>query len=343
MSNDEAFLLRRRLETTTKELEGAAVSKKRFGWLALGLLLLLILILGTIYKITVLDYAEIENVKIEQQGNTQKINFAFDVKSSGRLNFCYGETVLVDRKKVGKNQIFHWALDEEGTTEISIRSRNLLFPKWHSKVFHLLPPLPKNIALLIDCSGSMANQYSPITGEIIMKDVKQAAFSFLDCIDNKTKVSLISFGKFPDYISETDALQTYYSTGVLPGETRIEVELTWDHAELKRKIDALSPEGGTPIGSAIALACNKMLRESSAENIIVLLTDGIPDDPSITELYAEQAKTGIKIITIGVGPGVDSEFLKRIASTPDDYYFASESFKLKSIFADIANELSASK
>ncbi|MFH0774085.1 MAG: vWA domain-containing protein [bacterium] len=351
-NNDEVYLMRGRLETTTKELASATGSKKRFKWLALGLLLIFILILAMIYKVAVLDYAEIENVKIEQEGNIQKINFAFDVKTGGRLDYHYGKTVLIDRKKSEKNQIFHWALDKEGETEISIRSRRSIFPKWYSKIF-LLPSIPlKDIALLMDCSGSMGDQCDLTTGEItreaIMEDVKQSAYNFLDCIDNKTKVGLISFGRLSDDINaklkngslDMDAILS----GALDGESHIEAELTCDRAELKKKISALSPMGGTPMDSAIALACNEMLRDGGVENIIVLLTDGIPNDPVATESYANQAKaSGVKIITIGVGPDVDIEFLKKIASTSDDYYFAKESSKLKSIFAGIANELSGGK
>ncbi|MEK9148791.1 MAG: VWA domain-containing protein, partial [Candidatus Desantisbacteria bacterium] len=170
---------------------------------------------------------------------------------------------------------------------------------------------PQDIALLIDCSGSMSG---------IIEDAKQAAYSFLDCIGAEYRVGLISFGD-PD--------------------AHIRAELTRNYAELKRKISALQASGGTPMAMAITLAANEMLKEKGVLNIIVLLTDGQPNDSPSTINAKQQAQNqGIRIITIGVGSGVDSTFLKQIASTPDDYHFVSEGFELESTFVNIATELS---
>jgi hypothetical protein len=106
MPNDEVHLLRRRLEDTTKELENATTSKKMFKWLALGLLLLLILILATIYKVMVLDYAQIGDVKIEQQENTRRVIFIFDVKSPGKLDYHYGKAIMVEKRDAGPHEFF---------------------------------------------------------------------------------------------------------------------------------------------------------------------------------------------------------------------------------------------
>jgi len=133
--NDEVYMLRQKLETTAKELEITTGSKKRFKWFALGLLLMLMVIFALLYKMTVLDYAEIENVKMEQQGNTRWILFTFDVKTGGRLDYHYEKTVMVDRKKSGKDQNFSWAWGENKESEVSIRSRSSIFPKWHRQVF----------------------------------------------------------------------------------------------------------------------------------------------------------------------------------------------------------------
>jgi hypothetical protein len=51
-------------------------------------------------------------------------------------------------------------------------------------------------------------------------------------------------------------------------------------------------------------------------------------------------KKGIRIITIGVS-GADEHFLKKIASSPNDYYFCNQSFELESTFVNIATQLTS--
>jgi len=66
----------------------------------------------------------------------------------------------------------------------------------------------------------------------------------------------------------------------------------------------------------------------------------MPNDSSATSAQAALAKQqNIRIIAIGVGDGVDSEYLKQIASTPEDYYFVKDSVQLESTFATIASRL----
>ena len=60
----------------------------------------------------------------------------------------------------------------------------------------------------------------------------------------------------------------------------------------------------------------------------------------LTLTKAESAKEqGVQIIAIGVGDGVDSDYLQQISSTPDDYYFVEESVQLESAFTTIASRL----
>ena len=79
----------------------------------------------------------------------------------------------------------------------------------------------------------------------------------------------------------------------------------------------------------------------NTEKILVLLTDGEPTcGIRRTRTQAELAKEqGIRLIAIGVGRGVDSEFLKQIASPPEDYHFAEQSLQLESTFAAIGSRL----
>ncbi len=172
-------------------------------------------------------------------------------------------------------------------------------------------PEPMDIALVIDCSLSMSGSK--------ISDAKNAAIQFLDDIDPSAHVGLVSFGN-PD--------------------AHIQMELTQDFTQLRRAIESLYADGGTPMAEAIALTRNRVLVNSENENVLVLLTDGMPNNSNKTSQEAKLAKQqGVQMITIGVGNGVDSNYLKQIASTPEDYYFAQESVQLESTFTTIASRL----
>ena len=171
--------------------------------------------------------------------------------------------------------------------------------------------MPMDIALAIDCSGSMSG------GEL--DDAKSAASRFLDNIDPNSRVGLISFGG--------DMVQ-------------IEMYLTQDFDKLRKAIKNLRIRGTTPMSKAIALTRKQLLIDSQNVNVLILLTDGYPDNADQTLTESEIAKAqDIRIITIGVGSGVDSGYLENLASTPDDYYFVEESVHLESAFTTIASRL----
>ncbi len=117
-----------------KELKEAKASKKRYRSLFIVATLLLIFVLSLIYKLTVLDYAVLENVTIEKSYNG--ITFKFDVVEEGKLEFHHGEAVLIDNFDVESNRRFSWNWTATGETEISIRSRNyMVLPYWNSEIF----------------------------------------------------------------------------------------------------------------------------------------------------------------------------------------------------------------
>ena len=116
-----------------KRLEVATRQKKTFMLVAVISLVALLLILALIYKRTVLDYARITNVTIEQQGSTPQVEFQFDVESSGKVEYRYGKARLMDRVKSGEQEDFSWAWGEGGEIKVGIRSRGAFLPKWHTK------------------------------------------------------------------------------------------------------------------------------------------------------------------------------------------------------------------
>jgi len=102
--------------------------------------------------------------------------------------------------------------------------------------------------------------------------------------------------------------------------------------------------------------------EENSSNIIILLTDGIANNPknptgrteeddikyaeSVAMKEATNAKAnGLSIYTIGLGDEINESFLKTLASEEDNYFFAPSAVNLKTIYSkissDICNEIPA--
>lgn len=134
------------------------------------------------------------------------------------------------------------------------------------------------------------------------------------------KIGLISF--------ESNARTLSY----LSNDTRI----------LTNAINGLSATGGTDIADALREARQEVLRNRPDKNkeLIILVTDGGSDEtPAITQGKILK-DTGTRVVTIGVGDGVNENLLKQIASS-GDYYQISSMDKLKEIFQKISSSLRA--
>jgi Ca-activated chloride channel family protein len=116
---------------------------------------------------------------------------------------------------------------------------------------------------------------------------------------------------------------------------------------------------GTAIGTAIAVATNRLLRSDAESKVIILLTDGVNNMGEIDPITAANAAkaVGVKIYTIGQGkegqsfiklddvPGgryvtiesqVDEESLREIADITDGKYFrAIDPLTLGGVFEEI--------
>ncbi|MEY4768198.1 MAG: hypothetical protein RL637_837 [Pseudomonadota bacterium] len=118
-----------------KKLEQATVAKKRYRLLFVTVFILLLILLGIVYYNLVLDYAVLDHVKINREANSRNIRFSFDVIQSGRIDFNYGQAILTDRKEIQAGQGFQWNWDAKGETEVSIRSRQFIFPHLDKEIF----------------------------------------------------------------------------------------------------------------------------------------------------------------------------------------------------------------
>lgn len=168
-----------------------------------------------------------------------------------------------------------------------------------------------DIALLLDVSISMEGDK--------LCDAKKAIIEFLGRLQGPNRVGLIRFGS----------------------DARIIQNLTENLEHIRSEVIKLQACGGTAMAEALLSANENMLKDQGATNVIILLTDGQPNDAIATEQAAAISKSkAIRVITIGVGYDVDAAFLKRIASSLEDYHFVDDSFELSNTFINIAVELS---
>lgn len=143
------------------------------------------------------------------------------------------------------------------------------------------------VQFLLDCSGSM-------NGEPL-EQAKRGAKRFAVMSSEKGySIGLISFGSDAAVVA---------AHGV-------------DQQTLNHLIDRLSTAGTTNMMDAIDLAV-RQFTDSNGPRVIVLVTDGVPDDSAGTIRQAKVATAaGIDIMTVGTDTA-DHAFLARIASRDD--------------------------
>ncbi|PTB30970.1 Hsp70 family protein [Photobacterium phosphoreum] len=204
---------------------------------------------------------------------------------------------------------------------LKVTARDLNTNSKHSEVIDIDKTQKKNItpevqpfdiALVIDVSYSM-NGYP-------LQKAKEACQSMVaDMIDlNVHRIGLVEF--------ESHASTLSY--------------LTQDKHKLDKAISSLHCKGGTDIRDGLRVAEEELFktREKINKELVILVTDGdSPEAPAIRQ--AEKIKQlGMRIVSIGVGHGVNERLLRNIA-TSDDYYQIDTVDKLQEIFHHISCSL----
>jgi len=287
-------------------------------------------------------------VKMEKEAPivTIKNKKLINIETSPRLNatilnnsvddFSEVEIVAVVYDKKG-NPIAVSSTYEE---DINRDSSKDIFLTWTS-AFTTKPKIgctaPTDVMLVFDRSGSMGfggqNPPQPLTS------AKNAALSFVDGMQVVDQVGLVSFAAI--------------------ASDPVDQNLTSLKEKVKEAIESIiifSPasEQHTNIGDGVEKATLELLSSRSnsrAKKAIVLLTDGVASRPLNPEKatdkeypkdYAREKSeivrdNEISLYVIGLGNGVNEEFLsKDIATTPSYYYKAATSAELKNIYDEIA-------
>lgn len=166
---------------------------------------------------------------------------------------------------------------------------------------------PIDFALAIDTSGSMRG--------VPISEAKRGCITLIDDILdlNTHSLGVVNFGE----------------------QATILTDLTSDRKKLAECINSISAYGGTNMTEAI-IKSTKVLENSKNKKVIVIVTDGGPNNKAHTLAEAEKTMAkGIRIITIGTGNNVDHVYLKKISSSPEDYYHISDIAQLGKIFEKI--------
>ncbi len=190
--------------------------------------------------------------------------------------------------------------------------------------------IPTDVVLGIDLSGSMNNDGGqppqPVT------DALKAAAQFTGTLNSKDQVSVVTFA------SEAKSIQNFTS----------------EHKSVSEKILGLKIEPTEEHGFTNTIAALQEAKSEldsdrhnpDARKVLVLLTDGLPTakgDSDVTDLAIAEAlllqERNIEIYTIGLGLGVDRDFIQNVASSKENAYFAPTGTDLENIYKEITSSL----
>ena len=133
------------------------------------------------------------------------------------------------------------------------------------------------------------------------------------------------------------------------------VSLNNNHRSTASVIESLTITAADEIGFTNTVAALKAAQaeldssrhSADARRALILLTDGLPTAKGDTGAIVEEAKasaaalalSGVEIYAIGLGAGVNTEFVNSIASDQAHAYYAPTTSDLGSIYANITGSL----
>ncbi len=167
---------------------------------------------------------------------------------------------------------------------------------------------PKGNLVLKSADGRM---------EDIHRSVSGCVYVIIDCSGSMSgeKLDRARLGAF-DFA--TEAVRKDYRVGLIGFDTTASVicEPLSSMSQFEDALGSLAAGGSTNMTQAIELATDRLLFESGIRSMVIV-TDGVPDDPDAALLAGQKAKVeSIDIIAIGTDPA-DREFLAKLATRND--------------------------
>ena len=190
--------------------------------------------------------------------------------------------------------------------------------------------IPTDVVMAIDLSGSMNNDGGtppqPVT------DTLNAAGKFASSLKSKDQIALVTFASNAQLVASLSQDNQMVASTI--------TQLT---------IDPIEETGFTNTLDALEVVSEEFdspRQNPDARKVLVLLTDGLPTTAGDADIIASteaQAllldESGIEIYAIGLGEGVDRQFVQRLASSESNAYFAPSSVDLESIYQEITTAL----
>jgi Ca-activated chloride channel homolog len=175
------------------------------------------------------------------------------------------------------------------------------------------PRPPAHVALVLDTSGSMQGQ--PI------ETLRAAAAGFVDALADGDQVTIVAFGSRPELV---------LAPTVLDANTR--------RAAVAR-VRELEAHGTTDLAGGLQMALDVMPTGADSETLdrIVLLSDGVPNEPVGVGLADQTRSRGMSITCLGLGLEFDESLLGQIAQRSGGRFHFLESSE--EIAAVLANEV----
>lgn len=180
----------------------------------------------------------------------------------------------------------------------------------------------RSIALVLDTSGSMSG--TPI------EETRKAASNFV-------------FSVLPENAAVGVVTYTEYA--------QVRTDFTMDSSKLEEIVSNLSAGGGTNIDDGLKQAYNMLQRTSSKKKIIILMSDGEPNNGRTGDdliAFADEIKqSGVYIYTLGffdaLGDRTSAQYLMEQLASDGCHYEVSSAEDLVFFFGDIASQINGQK
>lgn len=196
-----------------------------------------------------------------------------------------------------------------------------------------IPPavsVPRDVLIVMDRSGSMSG--TTYTGDVKIEEAKDAASLFVNMVRQEEghKIGLVTFSNsvskdfdlLPNNDSNVEDLvgPAPYSSGIVGG---------------------IIPGGSTSIGGGLDLAIDQFSGDSSRDEVILLLTDGMENTPPmIDEIDHRIGDRRLCIVGYGNETNLNGPILASLAILNDgSYTVAQDELSLKKFFASCFGEI----
>lgn len=169
---------------------------------------------------------------------------------------------------------------------------------------------PINLVLVADTSGSMV-------GPAIKRE-KEACAKLVDALGTEDTLAIVTFGTKPR---------------VLLPASKLDAKA---RADAKRSIGSIVAEGTTDLSGGLATGLSELGRFWAADRInrVVLLGDGVPNDPTMIPSHVARSRgMNAPITSLGLGSEFDETLMAKIAQDSGAaFHFIDDAARVSSVF-----------